>query len=128
MHLLLANIKIFKSRWMQFCASSHCFRDMNILHFSPSKSMSKSRSKIVSMTQFDRKWPNLQIYSLPHIFVLALIVSEIYKLKMLHFQNSTSRSRSKIFAVTLFDGKYQNLQMLFTNFCASLTISEIHIF
>ena len=60
---------------------------------------------------------NVQIYkSPPHIFVLALTVSEVKISNYLPLK-SRSRSRSTLFTITTFDGNCQNLQISPTHFC-----------
>ena len=51
----MANIKIYKSRYVQFCASSQRFRDINSLRVWLTKSWPKSQSIILAMTPFDGK-------------------------------------------------------------------------
>ena len=72
---LLANIQIFKSRSVQFCAGSHRFVYIDISRFWSSKSRSRSRSTIFAMTQFD--W-NVKICKcVTHILVSSLTVWDI---------------------------------------------------
>ena len=56
----LANIKIYKSRSIHFCASSNRFRDNSVSNCLTLKSMSRSWSTIFAMRLFDGKCQNLQ--------------------------------------------------------------------
>ena len=70
-----------------FYASSYRYRDMTMNNVWPSKSRTRSRSTILTMMA------NVKIYRyLPHIFAIALTVSEIWQ--FLIFCSSKSRSRS----------------------------------
>ena len=66
------------------CASSHSFRDINILNCCPSKGRSRSRNTIFAKTSYDGKCQNLQ--KTLNIFALAFTVSEILKFKMFDLQ------------------------------------------
>ena len=52
---LVANIKICKGSPMHYCASSNRFSHIDVSNFLPSKSRSRSRSKIFAMMPFDGK-------------------------------------------------------------------------
>ena len=87
----LANYQIFKSRSVHFCASSHRFRDINILRL-------LSKSTNVSYTCLSQILP-FQIY--------------------IYFFTLKGTSQREIFAITAFDGKCQNLQISLTRFYTS---------
>ena len=74
----MANIKNYKSCPINFCASSHHFRDITISNLLPSKSRSRSRSTIFARRPFDGKYEKV----VPCIFALILTDSEIL---MFHF-------------------------------------------
>ena len=63
---------------IHFCASSYRFRDIKIFNLLPPKSKSRSRSANFAITPFDGKCKK-NYKCLPHIFALALTVSDIKK-------------------------------------------------
>ena len=74
----LENIQIFQSRCVHFCTTSHCFRDINILNCLPQK---VGQGHVVQFSQLHHSMANVRIYQcFPHIFALALTVSDIYKI------------------------------------------------
>ena len=73
----------------QFFTSSYSFRDMKSLHFLPSKSRSRSRSAIFTITPFHVKCQNLQIS-----IKFLRCPSPFQKYNFFNFCPSKSRSRS----------------------------------
>ena len=69
---------------------------------------------------------NVKIYKcIPHIFVLALTISEKYKFCNLLSPKSGSWSQSAIFAITQFDCKCQNLQISFFTLLIFAMVSPV---
>ena len=76
-HLNIKNLNVAKRRSEHYCASSHRLRDGNISRVLYLKIRSRSRSAIFAITHLIA---NVKIYRcFPHIVVLTLTVSEIYK-------------------------------------------------
>ena len=81
----LTNIQIFKSRSVDFCASSHRFIVKKIGLFYLQK---VGQGHGVQFSQLHHLMANVNIYKcLKHIFALAFTVSEIYNLKKKFLQN-----------------------------------------
>ena len=116
----LANIQIFKSRFVNFCATSHFFfKYINIYN---AQLQDVGQGHRVQFSQLDHSMANVQIYKcLPHMFALSLTISDIYIYIYIYILPPKCRSRlgSTNFVLTPFDGKCQILQMSPTHFCAS---------
>ena len=86
----VSRFKIYKRLSNIFYASSHRFRDVNILNVWPSKSRSRSQSTSLAMKHLI---VNVKIYNwLPHIFALA---HTVWKILIFILLPSKCRSRSR---------------------------------
>ena len=90
----MADIQIFKSRFVNFCASAHRFRNVNILRFCLSKLRSISRNIILAI-----RWRTLKYTNVSHTFCASSNRFRIKKIKKMLPSKSRPRSRSAIFAV-----------------------------
>ena len=120
----MGNMKIYRSRHMHFCASSHRFGDMNV-----SKrllyTVSQGHEYNFAMRLFDGKYKNLQKSS--YAFYASSNHLRHINVKQFLPQENRSRSWSTIFAMRPVDGICQNLQTSFFTFLIFVKVRRVRM-